>query len=1409
MKIEEHDLFGNGVPFNRSFLIKAQLKVPVRPARLPAAQDIIDRSVAVVDARYARLNHDIAAVLKHADARKSLGLFIIDGGLVDSDLFKAGGQPPKGQQPQGPKQPTTNLSGQQRAKRGAGPNPNYQRKEMDTGRAGSRGGKWYLNAQGKVVYGTKTSPEHKELSEEEVQTHLQHFRPTPFMGVKGGDQLLVDYLMDTKNQKLHGFTQDDADFLSAWYGTKDGSTGAWEGGIAQDFMENFGVDLSSDTDLSTLKLNQEELTGGKWVSYQEAVHNFLKASYEDNGFDWEDVEPHINSLYQRYEQMKSNPKLRDALAKIGEDIERSQYAFFLKAADHEDDMKSFGDVVTASTDPNKQAQTVGAALAAMDLLFEPTKGETNKKAGLKGVVCPNVQYLAPDSPSHPNPLLADRDRFAAMSTPQLMAVAIAANLYACWDADEKEYVLPSAGFKMNDVGQTALLNLHGRLKLNDSTTKIIKDQITEASRNLADKLNAANKGEDQVFKEFIRQGSDVLKDKEHAEAIQKRHEEWIKLRDDALEAQKDDNFEMPETMADGALGGELQKNPLPHQQITDADGNVIGVKKLFQHQKQAINWMDKVKRGIIALDAGMGKTPTVITFMENLKAKNPGQHKPAILFLPPSLMNQWPDEISAYAPSAKDKILNLSGLSLEERKVALQSDLAKKAEYILISTGTLNSGGSSQEGETPEENDGTGGTDNELTEMLKNLDGALFIDEVHQGGYKTGDSIRHKIASEVIGDREHAFGMTATPMPNGPMDLFHLTNMFAPGAVGTKDEWEGGLHGTQYNSLTDQWEVTNPQNLVELRTRTRPFVFHKLITDPDVQKDMKGSLQKLTSAPQSVNISENHPMWNYVMPGGIIDHMVEARIQELEKDRETPYSDRTRQKLSNLLAVNFHRLANISPSLIDDKYQDGPGRSPKVDRMVDDIVAHFKGGGGTEDKPLVIFSSYPQKAFPLLRKRLAAAGIDPSLVGEIHGGKSARERAFEQDMTNTGKRKVLLVGTMSGGAGLNLQKKASKMMFLDEPWHPAAKRQAQGRVWRTGQKNPVMEMNYRVSLPQGVSWDERVAEKIGGKQAMVTAMLTDVDVTNFDFGASADAAIDQLLGSSKDIKNITKKRKSGVKTDALTAAQKLKDYYAEEFQNYTEDPDSDRDIPDVNETFKKDGDYSQFHNKDQQKRLGKEAPHVSGAIDEDIEWKGWNLKFKQKNARQNFKVKETLVEAYKNGDQKGNADKLKDAEKKVRGSIEQYRTWYVQAVHEAASMKAANDPGFKDAKKQVNQMKKDFPEAFAKQPWDPKSWKNDDLDNAKQPKTAMPPSEKNKKPGAQKKPQKQEPEHIVSESNPFKQKGDPIAHQGWTLLSKKKPKDQAEAVKHLEPMLKKIGSEDPTKDAKALYAYLKKNKGVR
>lgn len=1279
-------LFAEGLTLGDTFLVKAQLIVPVRPASQPVAQEIIDGILGFVDTHYAEMEREIQAVLRTADVRKAVGLYVVDGARGASDLFKAALPKTKPA-----KTPAVNITGQPRAKPGQASARPAERKKMDTARAGTRGGKWYLDERGNVRYGTKpTHVNTRELAPEEVQKHLVHFRPIPFMGTHGADRDLVDYI--TKNAKKIGFTPDEAMFLDGWYGSRDAKTGEYSGGVVDQFLDEFGESMDTLEGDLTKPFSNPELTGGEPVSYQEAVLAFWR-NQEWTGDDGEPLDfdehilPQLDSLFKKFEAVKLNPALQQTMEKVGRQaIENRDQTLAFKITDTQDVLKDMGDVIQTEPDPIKQAHKIGTALAALNLVFVPSK-EAGDYTGahLKGIATPNALNLRDGTRQSPNFLLQNPHLLDQMSVSQLMVLGVAANLNSVWDTDTRTYDDPSGAahsadlysnkFPKSQIYAEVTRRLHSKMKLTDAQLAPFLDQIDKASSVMAGRLNDANSGKDAVFKEFIRQGTDIVHDAAKGDAINARFEDWANLRTDALEAMSNESITLPKTMKDGVFGPK-------------------GTRAHFRHQRQAINWMHAVKRGVLALSMGMGKTDTVITFMEQLKEQ--GKAKSAILFLPPSLMNQWPNEIANAVPGAKGKILNLSGLSLEDRKAALNSPMAKSAEYILISTGTLNGGG--EQGDAhPADNDGSGGSDNEMVELLKGLDGAVFIDEVHQGGFKSADTVRSKIAKQVLGDREYAFGMTATPMPNHPMDLFNLIDTFAPGSVGTQDEWAGGLHGVQYNAMTDEWAVTNPEELAQLRTRTRPFLMHKLADDPEVLSDpvfAKMVPNKSVKRNVPIEINEDHPMYEYVRPGGKVDALVEARIDELEEINQKEYSPRARALMTKLLAVNLHRQANISPSLIDDKYDDTKrGNAPKLDAIVDDAVEHFKGQSGKEDSPLIIFSSFPGKAFPLLRRRLAAAGIDPSLVGEIHGGKGTTERSFEQDMTNAGKRKVLLVGTMSGGAGLNLQKAAHTTMFLDEPWHPSAKSQAQGRVTRVGQKRQTYEHNYRITFPWGESWDEKTQEKLQGKQAMVSAMLSDVDISSLKFSDEIQKQIDDLgVGGKKATK------RTGGDGSAQRMAKLLKDSYGEEFGDVDEGSD---DVKDIDESF--DDSYRKHHDTAAQKKLAKDAPNIAGVLDEAGERRTWNQALRTRNAKNVWSLKQTQLQV---ATTEGDTKKQEAHARAARKVVENYRQWYGEqlAQHVSFGKKSgkANADASVAALKRAEQMRADFPEAFESQEWDSK-----------------------------------------------------------------------------------------------------------
>lgn len=1488
------DLFG-GVIIGGSTLVKAQTITPVRAARLPALRDLTAKLEAMYNDRLVRLMADIEGVLANADARKALGLYVVDGGLSGgsdlrkavlhevqqpqfiNDLFKAapktlptgkiGGNPseqsgtaqkfehgtysthanakgktqltfrshsgvtedlgthadPKAVDSAKQKHLAShgyNATGNKVGRPATG--QQAERKEMTQATAGSRGGKYYVTASGKIRYGTKPQGEFtREADPAEVAQHLSHYRPLPFMGTRGGDAQLVKHLLD-HGEEL-GFSDTDLQFLKLWYGAHDKKSGDFKGGtLFRDFRDMFKdpktkkdglTDEMLSDDLSKLKLNVE----GQRMSYQEAVLEFMKLQYwegdktkseeERSTYFHETIQPLMDDLFEKYEKAKTNPEVLKRMEDIGKHIEQTRYKFFYNAAQHDDAMKDLDEQLRQEPDPTKMATNALSAMSALDMIFIPKEGERQVGRGaghLKGVVAPNSTLLDDAE----NPLLTEPHRLSGLNTSQLQMLYVASQLNGMWDGEERKY--DSTSTMHSKLGDEALKRLARKAGTDSSQLSMVRKQLDESVKTIASQLNDANTGKNPLLKKFVENGADVLGDSAAGDKIRSDMADLEKLRQDALAAQKDDKFELPKSMAEGKLGAVHQKTPLPHQTFKDEKGEDKPY-GLFKHQRQGINWMLAAKSGVLAFDAGMGKTPTVLTFLEHMREQGlMKEGEKAMIFLPPSVMNQWPKEISEYAPDVKnEEVLNLAGLSLSQRKEVLNSDVAKNAKYILVSTGTLNGGGEKEGsdiagGDYDEGvvNDGTGGTDDEMTDLLKSIQGPVFIDEVHTGGFKESGTVRHNIAKKVLEGREYKFGMTATPMPNGPSDLFNLGNLFAPGKIGTADEWAGATHGVQWNDGEAKWEVANPEGLQEMRDKVRPFVFSKLITDPEVTKDVGSLLGAKHEDPDLMKIQPDdaHPIWDYHKPGGKVDQLAQALFTHMLAEAEEAGDDDRLQRLEKSagfvrggLRDSLRRQTEITPELFDPSYK---GSSPKIEKFVADAVKHFKGGGGTQDKPLVMFSSLPGKAFPIVKRELVKAGIDPSLIGEIHGGKSARERAFEQDMTNAGKRKILLVGTKSGGAGLNLQKKANRVMYLDQPMDPASKRQAVGRVWRPGQQDTVLESNYTFTSPYGESWDEKSKRRLGAKQALVTAMMGDMDMQSLDFTSAATEALSGLgiapeaqRERQKPWGNTGKKKKRVIgmdvadneidDEDADVAAMKI----SPEVEALARRMRPEKLLHDPEEDFEQDDDQPTLEEMLDPKvhdKLVSEAKGLGQKMDVKEESRLWDRAFDMNATPIKWRTQEVLMQTAKTTKQR------EDAKNSSLRLAAQCLGWYRDLGKEAA---VAQQQGHKDvAKKLIAQAEKfrnDMPDVF-KQYKDPK-----DAVAAMSAKDtgATPPPKKSAteiKTEAQVKAAEPPKGSVtIAKKSPFD--AGSHDHKIFTLLQKNGVKTEDEAKEAMKPYLTKLG----------------------
>jgi SNF2 family DNA or RNA helicase len=141
------------------------------------------------------------------------------------------------------------------------------------------------------------------------------------------------------------------------------------------------------------------------------------------------------------------------------------------------------------------------------------------------------------------------------------------------------------------------------------------------------------------------------------------------------------------------------------------------------------------------------------------------------------------------------------------------------------------------------------------------------------------------------------------------------------------------------------------------------------------------------------------------------------------------------------------------------------------------------------DQQIVVFSMF-KGTIEALGNRLTQEEI-PFAV--ITGDIKAEDRDAARHALDAGEIQVLLCTLGAGGVGLNLQA-ASVAIFIEHHWNPREQKQAEDRIHRLGQKNPVTIYN----LMCVNSIDSAVAGVLARKQKMSDDILKEALVAELE-----------------------------------------------------------------------------------------------------------------------------------------------------------------------------------------------------------------------------------------------------------------------------------------------------------------------
>ncbi|HVW97006.1 MAG TPA: DEAD/DEAH box helicase [Mucilaginibacter sp.] len=276
--------------------------------------------------------------------------------------------------------------------------------------------------------------------------------------------------------------------------------------------------------------------------------------------------------------------------------------------------------------------------------------------------------------------------------------------------------------------------------------------------------------------------------------------------DDMLQIARS-NFTMIEQLFDEAeLDAEVRNDLyLYHQKLTGFTAvKPVAVPEGFNgtlrsYQLQGLSWLNFLDDfnfgGCLADDMGLGKTVQIIAFM--LLQRQKVTRNTNLIVVPTSLIDNWQQEISRFAPSLRVQIIYGS----DRAKTTAGFD---DFDVILTSYGSLLS---------------------DIVFLKDYQFNYIFLDESQQ--IKNPASQRYK-AARLLKSRNKV-AITGTPIENNTFDIYGQMSFACPGLLGSR------LYFKQiYSSPIDMFR--NSKRAAELKKRIEPFILRR--TKQEVAQDL-------------------------------------------------------------------------------------------------------------------------------------------------------------------------------------------------------------------------------------------------------------------------------------------------------------------------------------------------------------------------------------------------------------------------------------------------------------------------------------------------------------------------------------------------------------------------------------------
>ena len=336
------------------------------------------------------------------------------------------------------------------------------------------------------------------------------------------------------------------------------------------------------------------------------------------------------------------------------------------------------------------------------------------------------------------------------------------------------------------------------------------------------------------------------------------------------------------------------------------------VGELRSYQAEALSWLRFLDTtglgGCLALDMGLGKTPTILSHLVTTSGGDP-----ALVIAPPAVVGNWAAEAAKFTPDLK-VVVHHGASRADEHEIA---DEAAGADMVITTYATAV---------------------RDIEALEKIQWGRVVLDEaqaIKNPANDTAQQLRRLNAHSRL-------ALTGTPIENGLGDLWSILDFTNPGLVGTRPQFIASLSGNG--------EGGRAQGEQALRALNGILVFRRTKSEPAIAAELPDRIDELdhcAMTPEQIGLYQ-----------AVLDSLVTGAATEDGAD------SRKGQVLAAITALK--QICNHPVAYRDD---DGPldGRSGKLGRL-EEIVEQVYAAG---ERVLVFthFAEWGQKLADHLSKR--------------------------------------------------------------------------------------------------------------------------------------------------------------------------------------------------------------------------------------------------------------------------------------------------------------------------------------------------------------------------------------------------------------------------------------------------------